>query len=54
MTEGKGKNGCNQTEDNDIRNEKLENMEKDDKKSEKEKKLADHINDIALQETLRS
>lgn len=52
--EGKGKDGCSEMEDGGIGNEKLGNMKKDDKKSEKEKELVDDITDFAVQENLPS
>ncbi|VDK69682.1 unnamed protein product, partial [Onchocerca ochengi] len=52
--DNEGKNGCGESKDDDISNEKPENVKKDDKKSEKEKKLADDITDITMQEILPS
>ncbi|VDO46369.1 unnamed protein product, partial [Onchocerca flexuosa] len=51
-----GRNGCGKSEDDDddIRNERQENAKNDDKKLEKEKKLADDITDITMQEILPS
>ncbi|VDO37907.1 unnamed protein product, partial [Brugia timori] len=50
--EGKGKSGRGETENDDIRNEKSEDMKEDDKESKKEKKLADDITDVVVQKTL--
>uniref|UniRef100_A0A0R3RI43 VWFA domain-containing protein n=1 Tax=Elaeophora elaphi TaxID=1147741 RepID=A0A0R3RI43_9BILA len=52
--QGKGKNDCKETGDDDIGNEKVENMGKNDRKSEQEKKLADDITGTAIHETLPS
>ncbi|KAM3716375.1 Midasin [Dirofilaria immitis] len=52
--ESRGGIGHEESEDNNTRNEKLENLKKDDKKSGKEKKLADDITDIATQQILPS
>uniref|UniRef100_A0AAF5PSU8 Midasin n=2 Tax=Wuchereria bancrofti TaxID=6293 RepID=A0AAF5PSU8_WUCBA len=52
--EGKGKSGRGETEDDDIRNEKSEDVKEVDKESKKEKKLADDITNVVVQKTLPS